>query len=486
MRAKLAVLASVVLCGNATAEPAKYAVDGLAVGMRLNSDDASYRQYRCSPSDQFDGLAWCQKTRRDKSGIAIYSLLHSGDGSVLYINRSQDSAFSNPKKAEEEIQQYSRKIGESPRVMKMPHRSGLPDGLIAVWGKITLEQLDQESTKILAGRKGLKEGLLIDFLGNFARSAKAGLPIYRIDGGPGFVWAASFDQKGRGILRLGAVDASKFLPPLAGQQPTARMNGATSEASEAKPELRQANEKVQPELPDDTATIVDPEKAEPAAERAQTEDASARTNGEVKPELPDGTATIVDPEKAKPAAERARTEDARVRVNEKVQSELTDATATILDPEKAKPAAERARTEDARVTERTNLDAVAAPLEAKTAIGDENTSWWETLAYGSIVGLFVTLTAFAVVIYMRRQKAGASKGQSLQPCTNPIKAVAQPVIRHALSPEAALAKIEEVRRSLLLELTSSPSLAPSPTPEKPILPTVAANPRPVKKLVEPV
>jgi hypothetical protein len=449
MRAKLAVLASVVLCGNATAEPAKYAVDGLAVGMRLNSDDASYRQYRCSPSDQFDGLAWCQKTRRDKSGTAIYSLLHSGDGSVLYINRSQDSAFSNPKKAEEEIQQYSRKIGESPRVMKMPHRSGLPDGLIAVWGKIKLEQLDQESTKILAGRRGLKKGLLIDFLGNFARSAKAGLPIYRIDGGRGFVWAASFDQKGRGILRLGAVDASTFLPPLAGQQPTARMNGATSEASEAKPELRQANEKVQPELPDDTATIVDPEKAEPAAERA-------------------------------------RTEDARVRVNEKVQSELTDATATIIDPEKAKPAAERARTEDARVTERANLDAVAAPLEAKTAIGDENTGWWETLVYGSIVGLLVSLTAFAVVIYMRRQKAGGSKGQSLQRCTHPIKAVAQPVIRRALSPEAALAKIEEVRRSLLLELTSSPSLAPSPTPEKPILPTVAANPRLVEKLVEPV
>src|SRR5208337_901966 len=177
-------------------------------------------------------------------------------------------------------------------------------------------------------RKGLKKGLLIDFLGNFVRSAKAGLPVYRIDGGPGFVWAASFDQKGPGILRLGAVDASKFLPPLAGQ-PTAQMTGATSEATEAKPQLRPANEKVQPELPDATATIVDPEKAQAAAERAQTEDASARSNGEVQPEL-------------------------------------TDATAMLVDPENAKPAAERARTEDARVTEKTtNLGAVGAPLEAK-------------------------------------------------------------------------------------------------------------------------
>jgi predicted lipid-binding transport protein (Tim44 family) len=405
MRVKIAVLASVVLCGNATAEPTKYAVDGLAVGMRLNSDDASYRQYRCSPSDQFDGFSWCQKTRRDRSGTAIYSLLHSGDGSVLYINRSQDSAFSNPKKAEEEIQQYSRKIGESPRVMKMPHRSGLPDGLIAVWGKITLEQLDQESTKVLADRKGLKKGLLIDFLGNFARSAKAGLPIYRIDGGPGFVWAASFDKKGRGILRLSAVDASRFAAPSPEQQPTAQLPGVASEASEdQRSELKQTTAKAQPELADATTTIADTGKAAAVPEGDQIEAAKE---------------------------------------------------------------------------EKANIDAVIAPLEATSAVAAVSRSWWKTVPYGSIVGLLlVVLIGSTVVIYMRRQKARAY--------TNPIEAVAQPVIRHALSPEAALAKIEEVRRSLLLELTSSPSLAPLPTPEKPILPTVAANPRLVEKLVEPV
>jgi hypothetical protein len=54
----------------------------------------------------------------------------------------------------------------------MPHRSGLADGLIAIWGDITLEQLDQESIKVLAEGKGPKKGLLIDFVGNFVRSAK--------------------------------------------------------------------------------------------------------------------------------------------------------------------------------------------------------------------------------------------------------------------------------------------------------------------------
>lgn len=414
MKAQIVVLASAILCGNATAEPAKYAIDGLAVGTQLNFDDASYRQYRCSPSDQFGDLTWCQKTRKDREprgSTAIYSLLHSGDGSILYINRSQEPGVSNPQKAEEEIQQYSRKIGESPRVMKMPHRNGLPDGLIAVWGKVTLEQLDQESIKSLADRKGLKKGLLIDFLGNFARSAKAGLPVYRIDGGPGFVWAASFDQKGHGILRLAAVDASRFVGPSAEQQPIAQLPGTASEAAKAQQsELRLATEKVQTEVTNGATSIADPEKAKAAPEGDQIE--------------------------------------------------------TTKD-------------------ERAYVEAVPIPLEGKSAVA-EVSSAWETVPYGSIVGLLlVGLTASTVVIYRRRQKAPASKSRVLQPGTNSIEAPAQPVIGHAISPEAALAKIEEVRRSLL-ELTSSPSLAPSPMPEEPMLPLVAAEPRPVEKTVEPV
>jgi hypothetical protein len=490
MRARIAVLAFVVLCGHSAAEPAKYAVDGLVLGTQLNFESASYGEYRCRPSEQFDELTWCQKTRRGRSDIAIYSLLHSRDGNVLYINRSQEPAFLNAKKAEQNIQQSSSNIGELPRVIRMPHRSGFPDGLIAVWGKVTLEQLDQESIKVLvADRKALKKGLLIDFLGNFVRSAKVGLPVYRMDGGPGFVWAASFDQKGHGILRLGAVDASKFLPPLAGQQPTAQMTEATSEASEAKPELRQANEKVQPELPLDATTIVDPEKAKPAAEWAQTEDASAKSNGEVQPKLPDDTATIVDPEKTKPAAESAQTEDASARSNGEVQPELTDATATIVEPEEAKAAAEPVRTKDTSVSERVNLDAVGAPSEAKSAIGNANATWWEILVWGSIVGLLATLTACAVVIYRKRQKASVSKEQVLLHRTDLIEAGAEPAIGKALSPEAALDKIEAIRRSLLLHLTSSPSLARSSAiSSKGPMPTEeafdGAEPRSLEKLVE--
>ena len=124
MGAGIAVFACVVLYGNAIAAPTEYAVDGLAVGTQLNFSSGSYREYKCSPSDQFDGLTWCQKTRSDKerrrSYIAAYSLLHSEDGNLSYINRSQEPAFFNPSEAELNIQQYSRNLGESARILKMP------------------------------------------------------------------------------------------------------------------------------------------------------------------------------------------------------------------------------------------------------------------------------------------------------------------------------------------------------------------------------
>ena len=93
-------------------------------------------------------------------------------------------------------------------MIKSPHRAGLPDGIIALWGKTTLEPLDHDSIKILAGGRSPKRGLLIDYISNFARSAKDGLPIYRIGGGPGLLFVASFDQKNRGTIRFAAMDAS--------------------------------------------------------------------------------------------------------------------------------------------------------------------------------------------------------------------------------------------------------------------------------------
>jgi hypothetical protein len=388
MKAGTAVLVFIVLCGDAAAASGQYAVEGLAIGTQLNFDSASYRQYKCSRSDQFGGLTWCQKTRstKDRQGSyrAAYSLLHAGDGNIVYVNRSQEPSFLNSNEADKEIQGYSRRMGESPQIITIPHRSGFPDGLIAIWGKVTLVQLDQETVKILSEGKRPKKGLLIDFLGNFVRSAKEGLPIYRIDGGPGFVWAASFGQRGHGTLRLAAVDASGFLstPPPAEPQPKSQPTVDRTEAESNQLELRQTIEKLQSELATANTAIAELENPKAAAEAAQIEAAKARLDA--------GTAG----------------------------SEI----------------------EPARVTEKARPDTRLAELEAERAAAYGKNKQLENALYASIGGLLVVLIASTIGFFMKQQKARKT-------ATDPIGVSAQSqtsnaeIEPYALSP--ALAIVED-------------------------------------------
>jgi hypothetical protein len=192
-----------------------YSVSGVILGATVKF--GSHREYNCGPSDQFDGFTWCQKTRQEKERrgkfISTYSILHSRAGAAVYIDRYLEPAFFGAREVDDDIRQYSRNIGETPRITRMPQRDGFPNGILALWGKVELEPLDNDSIKALAeGRRPTTKGYFIDFIGDFARSAKESLPIYRISGGAGFVWVASFDQKGRGTLRLTAVDASVLAP----------------------------------------------------------------------------------------------------------------------------------------------------------------------------------------------------------------------------------------------------------------------------------
>ena len=104
----------------AVARTARYAVEGLALGSRIAFDSSAYREYKCAPSDQFDGFTWCQKTHREGdrrwSFETKYSMLHSRDGTIVYANRYQWPALVGPDEAESEIQNYSRRLGESPRL----------------------------------------------------------------------------------------------------------------------------------------------------------------------------------------------------------------------------------------------------------------------------------------------------------------------------------------------------------------------------------
>jgi hypothetical protein len=470
-----AILAHAALIDRAIAATA-YAVDGLAVATQLNFKSAPYRDYKCNPSDQFEGLIWCQKTRAEKgrgSRTTAYSLLHSKDGKISYINRSQESASFNPSESELAIERYSRELGESARLLKAPHRSGVANGVIAVWGKITLEPLDQDSIKLLADGKKPRRGLLIDYLRDFTRSAKEGLPVYRIVGGPGLIWAASFDQKGRATLRLAAVDVSGFAPPpdsapvdaIAApahqeQAPSAATVAATAaparqaELPLAAPVVAAPEPAPQAELPPAApvaATAAPAPQAElpPAAPVVAT--AAPAPQAELPPAAPVvATAAPADQEQLPPAATvvatagSAQQEELPSELNrrlEKLQADLAISATRVAELESAKSVAERAldkaeqakldaqdakeQVEQARTAEKAASNALIAQLRAEKAAAGPKASRGEIVLYGAVGGVLFFLITSAIGFLIRRGNASVSTMPAEETQTNPIEVTAQ-------------------------------------------------------------
>ncbi len=219
-----------------TAEPSPYVVDGLALGGQVRFESEAYKQYECAPSDLFPGYTWCHKQETEKTRrgevTSSNSILHSQDGTALYVNHYIEPAFFGPNDVQSEIDRLSAKFGERPREFRVPRREGLPDAIIAVWGNIKLEQLDAADASLVAASGKSRQGLLVSFLGGLQRSAKAGVPVYRLAGGAGFLWAATFNQDGRGVLRFLTIDASRIALPIVAQANTS-LNSSTAEPCSA-------------------------------------------------------------------------------------------------------------------------------------------------------------------------------------------------------------------------------------------------------------
>jgi Trypsin-like peptidase domain len=220
MRTRFLFLLGILIAGSCSTlaqGTSVYSVTGIALGNRVQFDSESYREYRCGPSEIFDGLTVCVKrtdeTEQRGTFVAYDGLLHSGDGTVVYVSRYQDPAYWRDGEVKDDIDYYSRELGQEPTMLTMPTREGFPNGLIATWGKVVLEPVDGESQKVLAAGKNPKIGVLIDFVGDYGRSTKNGLPVYRVTGGAGFIWAASWDSNGRGTLRMLAVNPSELPTP---------------------------------------------------------------------------------------------------------------------------------------------------------------------------------------------------------------------------------------------------------------------------------
>ena len=388
-----------------TGRVSAYSVDGLALGERVQPNNAGYREYKCGPSHQFDGFRWCQKARQQKeprrSFKVTYSLLHTRDGTVVYVNRYEAPAFFGPNEADEDIQRYSRRLGELARITKMQHRPGIPDGILATWGNVELKPLDSES--ISAFRKGstkggttrgsTKKGYFVDFIGNFARSVKEGLPIYRISGGAGLIWIASFDQKGRGTLRLAAVDASALYPEMLPIPQTP--NTQNSDAQRA--------------------------RQEPALAEASTKSVSRQ-----------------------PAA-----------AVEKITADAQVAGQPTKSAERDAPVAQ---TEIERLNaEKTQLNTAIKQLALDKATAEAKAYAMETTVYGTIIILLIVLAGTGAFVFIGRKKGLIGKHASVKPET-----------KEPPSPEPAdITKIElaMVRDPQHPDLKVANSIASSSTPE---------------------
>ena len=221
---------------------------------------------------------------------------------------------------------------------------------------------------------------------------KKGLPIYRVTGGAGFVWVASFDQKGRGTLRLTAIDPSPVhFNPLQNEPPTSN----------------------------DQTTRTNPETALPATGPAQTAnpDTDVARQPENAPELSQPDARITPPETASG----------------------TQATDNQIE----RPSAESAK-----------LNAVVRQLESEKAAAEGKARRMEHVAYG--LGVIALLAIVSSIFFAFRRRAVAVEPQRTAPETKPYDVTGHsPVVEIQPTSDAPPTKPSELN-SASLEISSKP------------------------------
>jgi uncharacterized protein len=195
------------------ASSSPYVVDGLALGGQVQFGSQAYQRYQCGPSDKFPGFIWCHEehaaNERGNEITLSHSILHSQDGTAFYVNSYREPAFFGPNDVQNEINRLSSRFGQPPRLVQMPQREGLPNAVMAIWGGIQITPLSPDEVSDVAAGKSIT-GLSVSFLGDLQRSAKAGVPVYRLAGSAGFLWVATYNPNGRGVLRYLEMDASKI------------------------------------------------------------------------------------------------------------------------------------------------------------------------------------------------------------------------------------------------------------------------------------
>jgi hypothetical protein len=250
--------------------------------------------------------------------------------------------------------------------MRLPTRAGLPNAVIASWGRVELEQLDDDVASTLAADGSPPRlGLIVDYLGDVRKSAQLGLPIFRLGGGAGYLWSASSDDNGRGHLRFLQIDASALAPTKPSKPPPAP----------------------QP------APAVETEK--PAAKPAK-----------VDAERPAAEPPKVVAEPARPVAEAPKAVAEPTRRVAAPPRDVAETTGSVTAPAKqVEPdhvAAQREHNSRLAAEERERARIAWARYEAERAAAEAKGSSW-SLTKGAMVG-FTTIAIVALFLAMRIQR----------------------------------------------------------------------------------
>lgn len=195
-------------------------VDGHSLGQILVPETLP-SDFRCHPSEQFSASQWCRSRKPVNKVWTSTSVILTGTNAIAYYSKFYESTVFQPQGVAGEIDRLSALQHEQARVLRMPGAARDEGAVIATWGALTLTSLDAATVNSLAGGESVTAGVLVDFLNNARESAKRGLPVYRLTGGPGYYWVAHYGRGGEGNLRFGLSDAQSFDIPKPPPQPAA-------------------------------------------------------------------------------------------------------------------------------------------------------------------------------------------------------------------------------------------------------------------------
>jgi hypothetical protein len=224
MRRSQHVLFVAVVCGSVLAlqssvvssrlDGRDFVVAGLSLGQAVNPESQSYKAYSCRSSHDFVGFTWCayHSDRTGKSGSFKdwVTFLHSPSNRLVFITEDIAPAYFAPGDVDREIARISKGFDQTARLLTANASPGFPHAILATWGDVTLTPLNDSALDALRRGEEIHQGLIADFIGDARESARRRLPVFKLGGGPGFIWGASFDDTGKGTLRDSAVDVSEL------------------------------------------------------------------------------------------------------------------------------------------------------------------------------------------------------------------------------------------------------------------------------------